>query len=153
MNFLKLYSKFSKLSYTSVRNFAGMRESINNPSSSASKIPKSSGIGGEKRNTASDAGRGEVPRGTEEIGSIQKTSSTVSGNSRGETLTNRSSVLDTASGVGKNEKGKPVSPPSGLSEEGDVEWRDSKGPKNVGGRIITNEGLNEGPGTSKKPKE
>jgi len=154
MNFLKIYSKFSRLSYTSIRAFAGTRESINNPSSTASKIPKSTGIGGEKRNTASDTLKGEAPYHTGHVDPLSERG-TSCGTSTGETITNRGSTLDTAAGVGKNEKGKPEVPPTGLSGSTGTGARADAGPGSgagVGGKTSSTESINEGPGTSRPPR-
>jgi len=153
MNFLKIYSKFSRLSYTPIRTFAG--DAGNNPKfnpqGTPHKVDISTGIGGEKRNTSSETMQGEAPyKHTGDIDELVQRGA-ASGDSRGETISNRNTVLDTASGKGGVEKGRPKVPPTGLSEDADSVGRGDSGVAS-GGKAVTNEGLDEGPGTMKSPK-
>lgn len=87
MNFLRISSKLSRLSYSSLRNFA-----------SGESSSMTTTIGGVKRNTKSDAGTGFPPREAYKHLKEEDTRGAGGGNSRGETVTNRNTVLDTEHG-------------------------------------------------------
>ena len=87
MNFLKISSRLSRLSYSSLRTFASGQSSS-----------KTTTINGVPRNTRSDAGTGFSPREAEKHLKEEDTRGAGGGTARGETVTNRNTVLDTAHG-------------------------------------------------------
>lgn len=87
MNYLKASSKLSRISYTSFRAFASGQSNC-----------KTTDLFGVPRNTNSDAGTGLPP--SESIKNLreQLTRGSSGGGRRGETITNRNTILDTPSG-------------------------------------------------------
>jgi len=148
MNSLKLFSKLSQLSFTGTR--AITTSSNPHPHSSTSL-----GIGGEIRNTSSECYSGYPSYNTGTVGNTLSASEKGAGGgtSTGETIATRSTMLDTAVGVGGYQgEGRPYDAPTGLIESRNFGHHLDCGPGSgvgAGCKIITNEGLEEGPGSSK----
>ena len=144
MNFLKTLPKLSKqLSFSFTRSITTSRDQYTDPNTSI-------GIGGEIRYTSSDCCAGHAPYHVNMVGTTLNTSErgALGGTSSGETIVTRNTLLDSAVGVGGSSVGMPYDPPTGLSEAVGFGHHSGSGVSD-GGFAVTNEGLAEGPGTSK----